>query len=481
MDNNNYIFMITFKEAIEHISKFNPVMGKLLHSDETLIKYVENNITSHDFDDIHLKRQVPYKELIKNKIDKLFPKEDIKINFDNGLIIDTTDHHNILNFPAIIGAHIISRFNTILDRNTKGDYFVLDSGNVTFSEVLNKRGINIGGKHINLYPKKDKNKLIARYPFYNFDFIQFAHNSGHKFNKREIGFLRKIQKIVNQIDFSSCERLSDQIVKINYYLWQEFFAKDIQDKVRKCITLEHDEILIKFLKTFLLDDTDNFIYKALFDENFRNIILKEFRGIYGAWNYNGGSSGTHFFWAFNKEDGKRYQMELVENKLICIGKKVRDVSLIPEDVIRALNEGILVPSIFIKFGLVGTWMGAKMMGGPGQTEYSVKLHDAWLKILKKYDKKEYVLANKVKVDTMNAGDLAFSRDENGDIFREWGFDIAMNHRFTEDYLSKLQNVKLKFLLYPVVPISYYRLALSDERQEIQYDNHDLFRGFDWVE
>lgn len=472
--------MITLEQAIEKISQANPFMGNLLHSDEPLFDYVKNHISHHEFNSTHLERQKPYIELIKEKINKLFPNEDVKVNFTEGMILDTTDHHNILNFPTIIGAHMISRFDTILDREKYGDFFVLDTGNVTFSEVLNKRGINIGGKHINLYPKDDKNKLIGRYPLYEYDLLKLAKNSGHKFTENEIAFLKKMQGIIDKIDFSTCERLSDQIVKINYYLWQEFFADDIRDKVRKCITLEHDEILIKYLSSFLLENKTSTIYKALFDKEFRNTIRKEFDGIYGAWNYSGDDSGTDFFWCFSVDDGKRYKMKLDGEVLKNPEGKIRDVRLTPEDVSAGLKEGILIPSIFIKFGLVATYMGCKLMGGPGQTEYAGALHDAWLRVLEKHDKEELELAKQVVSTTFNTGDLAFSKNDKGEIMKEWGFDIAMNHRFNLDYIEKLKNVKFKYLLYPFIPLSYYRLAKANERQEIDYKEADLYKGFDWA-
>jgi len=165
--------MITLQQAIDQINKVNPFFGKFLNCNTPLKQYCKENLTSHKFDPAHLKRQEPYVKLIREKIDKLFPEENININFDEGMICDTSAHHNIINFPAIIGTHMLSRFDTILERKKCGDYYVLDTSNVTLSEVLHKRGVEFAGKHLNLFPKKDKNVLVSKYPLYKFDLMDW--------------------------------------------------------------------------------------------------------------------------------------------------------------------------------------------------------------------------------------------------------------------------------------------------------------------
>ena len=469
--------MISLKEAIAQINQANPIMGSLLKCEKPLLQYCRENIAFHNFHPAHIERQKEYKKFIAKKVESLFTKkEDTRLNLDEDMLLDTTDHHNILNFPTIVGAHLISRLDTILERKKFGDYFVLDTGNVTFSEVLNKRGIMLNGKHINLYPKKDKNKLIGRYPIYEYELLRSAKNSGLKFSKEELAFLEKMQKMIDDIDFSTCKNLSDQITKINYYLWQEFFDPRIAAQARRCITLEHNGILIKYLEKFISEKKDSFVYKMLFEEKFREIILKEFDGIYGAWNYGGKNSGTHFFWAFNSKDGKRYRLKIEKNSLISPENKIEPTELTPEEIIKNLRNEVLIPSILLKFAIVGTYLGTKMMGGPGQTEYASKLQNKWLEILKNYDKKEYELAKTVDASSMNAGDLAFRKNKKGELIKEWGFDIAMHHRFSKKYLDTIKNIKFKHFVYPFMPISYYRLTPAEKRQPLGFKESDLLEG-----
>jgi len=475
--------MVTLEQAIDYINKANPFMGELLNLEDPLVRYAHDRITTHVFHPQHLERQKFYKKLIEEKINNLFlPSEGVKLNFESGMIVDTSDHHGILNFPSTACGHLIDVFDTVLDREHYGDFYVLDCGNVPLYNGIAKRGIDFDDshKHLNLFPKKDKHKLISRYPLYKFDFMEWVQKSDEKFNDEQIEFLKRFQKIVDGIDFSTCKRYSDQIVKINYYLWQEFFDVEIRDKARRCLTLEHDEILIKYLSKFLLESKDNFVWKTLFDPVWRETVTKEFDGIYGAWNYSGPNTGTHFFWGFHGDDGVEYRLVLDGNKLVNPDGKVEPIDLTPEAISKALTEGIIIPSIFTKFSLVAFYLGAKTMGGPGQTEYTGKLHKAWLNVLTKLDKDELELVKHASVMNFCCCDLAFHKDGDGNIIREWGPDIAMYHRFTKEYLERLGQTPFKYAVYPLIPISYFRFTPATERQKVEYKSNDLYQGFNWV-
>lgn len=472
--------MLTIDEAIAYIQKANPYMGNFLSYDGSLVDYVKKEIMQQTFNPIHLKRQSRYQQLIKDKITQLFPTEDLRVNTSGGMIVDTTAHHNILNFPTIIGAHMISRFDTILDRESCGDYYVLDCGNIPFSEVLHKRGVEFQGKHLNLYPRSARNKLVSRYPLYEFNLREWIQKSAHQFSKKELAFIDSLQEIIDSIDFSSCTRLSDQIVKINHRLWLELFDENIRDDVRRCITLEHDEILITRLQSFFLEDDQNIIYRALFDVEVRQKVLELFDGIYGAWNYSGAGTGTHFFWGFCPEDGKTYQLRLKGNVLHNTEGKIAPIPLEASAVVQALKEGILIPSIFTKFGFVASYMGAVLMGGPGQTEYAGKLHDAWIRLMEMYDQEEARRAKQVTGLHFNCGDLAFTKDDNGAIIKQWGWDMAMTQRFDRVYIERLGNMPFRSFVLPFVPISLYRLMPAEERKELAFSEQELVQAFQWV-
>ncbi|MFA6099996.1 MAG: hypothetical protein WC750_03920 [Patescibacteria group bacterium] len=471
--------MISLEQATEQIKKANPVFGGFLDSEDTLNDYVKTQLTNYVAHPIHKARQKTYVEAIQREVARLFPKGEVNVNFNEELILDTTDHHNVLNFPATIGAHILSRFDTLLDRQGHGDFFVLDTGNVPFTEILHKRGIELGGKHINLYPKKDRNKLTSHYPMHKFEFVKSALNSEEKFTEDEMAFLKKMDELVNGIDISNCRDFSDQIVKINLALWLEMFGSDVREDVRRCVTLEHNHILRHYLPKFLLEQRDNFVWRALFDPDFRQLIMKEFTGIYGAWDYSGPKTGTHFFWGITP-GGEQTPLFLDGDVLKDPSGQVEDTPLTPEGIAAALEKNIIAPSIFTKFGLVAFYLGAKVMGGPGQTEYVPKLKETWLKILRQTDPEEAKLVSLVPGDAMNTFDLAFNKTPDGKIFKQWGFDMVKNHTLSRTYLEQLKNLPLRAALKSFIPLAYYRLTAANDRQEVDCQEQDLYSGFGWV-
>lgn len=471
--------MITLSQAIEQIKKANPVFGAFLDSKQKVLEYSQQKITSYKPSPIHKERQKGYLQEIKNEVARLFPTGEVKVNFDEELILDTSDHHNILNFPATIGSHLMTRFDTLFAREKYGDFFVLDTSNVPFTEVLHKRGVEFSGRHINLFPKTDRSKLTSHYPLFKFDLVKSAMNSGHQFSSKEYIFLKNLNEKINNIDLSNCRDFSDQIVKVNLVMWQEFFSENDQTKVRKCLTLDHNRFLIRFIKKFLLEQKENFIWQALFNESFRVLVMKEFSGIYGAWDYEKKGTGTHFFWGITPKK-QMTALFLKDNFLHDRSNCLPSIPMTPEGIVEALEKNQIVPSIFTKFGLVAFYLGTQVMGGPGQSEYVPKLKEAWLRVLQQADTQEVELVRRVPADIINTMDTAFYKNSADEIIKGWGFDMAFRKILTEDYLKKVGDMPMCEVLRPFIPLSYYRLTPAAERQKIDFKEADLYSGFSWV-
>ncbi|MFH1253566.1 MAG: hypothetical protein V1664_04540 [Candidatus Uhrbacteria bacterium] len=471
--------MITLSQAIEQIKKANPIFGALLDSSQTVNDFCQEKILTFQATAIHKERQKGYLQEIKNEIIRLFPNGEVRVNLDEELILDTTEHHNLLNFPAIIGAHLITRWSTIFAREKFGDFFVLDTSNVPFTEVLHKRGVEFAGQHINLYPKKDRNKLVSHYPLFKFDLVKSAKNSGSHFTVEEMNFLEKLNTKINAVDLSSCQDFSDQVVKVNLAIWEEFFPPEVLPQVRKCVTLDHNCPLIRFMQKFFLEQKNNFVWRALFNQDFRQQVLQEFSGVYGAWDYGKPGGGTHFFWGITP-DGRMTSLFFENNFLRDRSKILADIPMNPESITKALQQGIIVPSIFTKFSLVAFYLGAQTMGGPGQSEYLPKIKKTWLKILASVDPAEANLVNLIPAEVVNTFDMAFYWGADGNLKKAWGFDVAFKKLFSEEYLKKVGTLPLRDALRPFVPLSYYRLTPAAERQKIDFREADLYAGFGWV-
>jgi hypothetical protein len=294
-----------------------------------------------------------------------------------------------------------------------------------------------------------------------------------------MAFLKDLNEKINAIDLSSCRDFSDQIVKINLLIWNEFFPPEILPRVRKCITLDHNRPLIRFMQKFFLEQKNNFVWRALFDKDFRCLVLQKFSGVYGAWDYGKPSMGTHFFWGITT-DGQMTPLFFENGFLKDRNKILSDILLAPESIVEALREGKIVPSIFTKFSLVAFYLGAQVMGGPGQSEYMPKIKKVWLEILKSVDSSEAELIKNIPADVINTADISFHRNSDGRLIKDWGFDIAFRKLFSEEYLQKIGSLSLCDVLRPFVPLSYYRLTPAEERQKIDFKEEDLYTGFSWI-
>jgi len=467
----------SIREAIQEIKKVEPENAALFENETTLIE-TYRKLVSHTFHLTHLERQKPYKDLISKKVSSLFGKEDIRINFGEGLIVNTSDHHGIFNFPPFVSAHLLRGLGTILEREKYGDYFSLNAGNIPLNDISHRRGLHFSQKHINLFPKQDKNKLVSRYPVYKFNMRERAAKSNEKFSESELLQLDKFQELINSVDFSNCSKLSDQISKINYHLWQHFFVANLRDKVRKCITLEHDEILSEFLCGFLKDKNTP-LWRALFDPEVRDLVVERFHGIYGAWNYAGQGTGTFFFWGFNQQEGREFRYELQDGRLTNPQGKVEDVELNPDMVIAQLRNGLLIPSIFTKFAVFTFYLGAKALGGPGQVAYLSRMKKTWKEVLLEIDPDEVALLD--TVDTTNSVmlELFFRRNSNK-LCRDWGLDLAYLDNITLEYLENVKNVKARHGIMPLLREYYWKVTVPANRKTLDFNDQELYQGFSWV-
>lgn len=469
--------------SLEKVKKLcvdlNPALDRYFNSEQKFIDY-SREIKAHKFDPIHLARQKEYWQEIKKRVDELFtPEEKVIIKEPNGLLLNTSDHHGIINYPTVVGGFVTMSIDTLYQREKYGDFFVLDCGNVPLNDILHKRGFDLNDKHINLFPKKDRHAIAMRYPLYKFDFMHWAKKSenGQKLNDQEWKFIKKIQDIVDNIDFSTCKKYADQITKINYYLWPLMFDSKSRNEIRRLVPLEHDEILKRYLIKFLREKEDNFVKKILFNPELRQKLIDKFKGIYGAWDYGQEGSGSKFFWGFTKQ-AQHIKLDLINNTLVDKDKIIK-IDFEPEALANALEKEIITPSIFTKFTIVAFYLGACAWGGPGQSEYVPKLKKAWVEFMADIDPEEQKRIESVSVENNICCDVHFSR-QNGKLKKLFAFDVMYQGGFDKNYYNKVGDTALKHIFLPSMPICYYRLAPAGETQDFGFDDEELYQGFNWL-
>ncbi len=444
-------------EVANEVIKYMPSLEPFYANKETFSEY-SKRINSYKPNETHLKRQSRFKQKLKEKIERLFNKNelaDMKINIDEkwGIIGGIVDHHGIINHPWMLAVHLVSNFHKLLHRDTNGDILTFATGNVPLNDPFHRRGFILNGKKINLFSKNDKDKIVFSLPKYDFDFLnrlKFESHQWHTFTPEEQATLEKIQTVIKNIDFSTCKYLGDQLTKINYHIWPYLFEEKLRDNVSRLVAIEYDDIVIDYLIYVLNNEQESFIYKMLFNDSFRNKILEGFKGTVGAWSEEG-TSGTHFFWGFD-EKNKHVRLELKDNYLVGNNGNYR-IEFTPEAISEKLLEKKLLPCMLLKFSLIMLYMGMKPLAGYS-IEYLTRMKQGMIEILEKDFPEEAELAKQVPIDNMNIISVCQGRDKNGNLKELYAFDIFYQGGFKEEYLRKLDSFQFKEYMIPPMLFAY---------------------------
>ncbi|MFA6227206.1 MAG: hypothetical protein WC631_01870 [Candidatus Paceibacterota bacterium] len=407
---------------------------------------------------IYLERQKRFKQKLKEKIEHLFNEQersDMKINIDDewGVVGGIVDHHGIIDHPWLLAVHLVSNFYKLLHRDTGGDILTFATGNIPLNEPFRRRGFTLNGKKINLFPKGDKNKVVFGLPKYDFDFInrlKFESHQWHEFTPEEQALLEKIQNVIKDIDFSTCQYLSDQLTKINYHIWPFLFEEKLRANASRLVSIEYDDIVIDYLVYVLNNEKDSFIYKMMFDDRFREKVLNRFESSVGAWNEEG-TSGTHFFWGLNYKN-EHVRLELKDGYLIGDDKtfKVRFTSEAVSDI---LLKKKMLPCMLLKFSLIMFYMGMKPLAGYS-LEYLTRMKQKMIEVLEEDFPEDAKLVKQIPLDNMNLISICQGRDDQGKLKELHAFDIFYQGGFKKEYFERLDSHKFKEFMIPPLLFAY---------------------------
>jgi hypothetical protein len=378
------------------------------------------------------------------------------------------DHCGILDNPILLGAALVSNYCKLFDKSLYGDILTFATGNIPVNEPFRRRGFMFRGRRVNLYAKKDKNKIVYAMPKQDFNLVDRAIKAHefHLFSKDEQTFLIKTTELIKKIDFSTCESLGDQLTKINYYLWPFLFEEKLRPKLSNLISIEYDDIVSEYLIYVIKNDKKSFIYKMLFDEKFREKTLKEFGGIVGAWN-DEEDSGTHFFWGV---DSNLERISLRVDKDNLISKDGNYINLNEDDVVLLLRQKKLIIGMLLKFSLVIFYMGLKPLAGLGSVEYLNRMKIKISNFLSQDFSDEVENFKNIDINAMVSIPLLLEKDgENVKSIN--AFDVFYKGGMSQDYFNRLSKLPLKSLVVPI--LSFYTYAAAkygkEEDKNVKFD------------
>jgi len=456
---------------ISQMTKYCEQYKDFFNLDIKLREY-SDSLYNFQVNDVHKKRQELIKKIINNKIKNIFGsnfKKELKINLDTNLAFNIADHHQVLNHPFLLSSNIISSINKI-NKNEKQDaIIVISSGDVPPNNYFSKNGFTFYGKKVPLFSNCERELSSYYIPKRDFNFIEKLKVSDKwkEFNKEEKDFLIKEYDIIKSYNFSRCQNYLDQITVIIKNSWPRLFEEKLRPTLPDLIYITQEEIISECLIEILKED--NIISRCLFDENFRNKILENFRGIVVTWNEKE-EKGTHFFWQKNPMESKSLRMYIKEGKLTPIDKRFKDLS-IPferEIIIELLKKKKIYPSLFIIFGVLNFYLGIKPLVGYGSVIYLNLMKNSWIKTLREFNINNEI-ENIKNIDTNGfvAGlPLIFQKYKNN-MKVLYAYDIIYKGGITEDYLNKIFNMKFKDFLSVGVADMYDYVSVKYIPKEIK--------------
>jgi hypothetical protein len=434
------------KEIIlSQIKKYAPQLRQLLELDIKLKDY-PNNLFDFKADEEHLKRQKLLKNVIENKIEKLFGKDykkDLKINLDGKMIFNIADHHQVLNHPLLISANFISNANKLIQKEKAEATIVISSGDVPPNNYFSKNGFTFHDKRIPLFSNSEREYCSYYIPKRDFNFVQKlkVSNKWKDFDENEQIFLIKESEKIKSYDFSRCQNYLDQITIIVKNSWPYIFDSKLRENLFELIYLTQEEIVTNTLIELLKED--NIISRCLFDDDFRKKVLDNFRGIVVAWKEDE-EKGTHFFWRKYPSRPQSLRLYAEGNKLVPKDSRFKNLSvpLERDAIIELLKNKEIYPSLFMIFGVLNFYAGVKPLVGYGSVTYLHLMKQAWIKTLENTDfKNEIELLKKVQTDGLVAGLPIFFKRIDNKLKTLYAYDIFYEGGISEEYIKTILNMK----------------------------------------
>lgn len=468
--------------VLSKIKQYMPLLMGFLNNDTDLASY-SKKLYEHKPVQQHLDRQKACVEIINAKLSKLFPgKETREMNLplENGIAASVVDHHNILNHPILVSGIIISNLYRFLE-GTKEGILVLSCGGIPFSNNFHKRGFTFRGKVLPFVTAKDRDKTIHFFPKRRLEFFEAAQKNKllEGFTGKELDFLWQYEKTINSIDLSMAGDFADQMTLINNRLFPLMFSEKLRAKIPQMIYFESEYLAAEIVKR-LIKEKNNFVYRTLFDPAYREAALKEFDGIWGAWDSKKGL-GTHFFWLM-QENGEEVALKCNGNKLVPKKDGLQSISLEPGEVTRLLDEKRIYPHLMLNYGALIFYCGIKPLTGIGSLNYLTDMKKAWFTVLEKREPNEAGLVSKIDPSGLIAAPIVtYGRDRKGKIAEKYFADLVFEGGLSADYLKKLGEMKIRDLLRSSL-ISIYDIKVpTGEKRPLSISTSDLVsEGFDWI-
>ncbi|MBI5414193.1 hypothetical protein HZA38_01625 [Candidatus Peregrinibacteria bacterium] len=434
--------------------------------------------------DVLEKRRAVCRKVIKEGLKKRLP-EDVVENVDKQLeikpLVSTSDHHAICDHPSWINADIITALPYRNDPGLHLPYsLVLSFASVSQNNSFGyPRGIMFHGGEsgegelirIPLLPDRIKMRTVYGSDPYTKKDLEKAKSL--LLEKRKDGLISQkraeevalfINAELDTEDILSSPGFTTQITKINFHLWPKLFGNG-PEKPHDLIYLDAETVVRDLLRSVIFSSPDSLLFRAIFDEKVRALILQYFDAIPGAFSTER-DSGTYMFWGRN-EKGYRLRMLPKRNTLVAEDDSF-SIPLDVPSVTAALTAKTIFPSAMLVYMTLSLYFGLKCLGGYCQVNNLARMRDVLQNILIDLGEEEEAQnLNKIQAKEFCGMGivLAYLENSRGELTPATGIDLYLkkDKLSFKDYKNIASELTVREMMDPIFPEMYKDFVPVSER------------------
>lgn len=254
----------------------------------------------------------------------------------------------------------------------RGHIFHSFSGSEVKSHLLTLFGHTADARPVIHHPPYDhnavteiKNRILA---------IQREGDLTKEEADKLISFFEEVHEAPHPL---SADNYHDQLTIVNYWIFKKMFS-EYRKPVPNLVFLSQEKITLELIKAIHLNG-DTLLHKLLFDESMRQLVVKHFNGLNGAFSLEQ-KYGTFFFWALPKDSKYRMQLWPRDGRLVSNDGSY-SLELQPEKVREAIIANELIPNTLLTFITLSFYYGQYLGGGPAQTLNLTRMKEAFMNLL----------------------------------------------------------------------------------------------------
>lgn len=305
--------------------------------------------------------------------------------------VSTIQHSAPLSHPYVLSSTLQNALPSFGNTHPNlRNAIVFSCANVSFNNykfprghIFHSFGNNVKSHLLTLFGHTADSRPVMHHPSYHHDAITDIKNKiiimkrdadlTAEQSEKLISFFEEVYETPHAL---SANDYHDQLTITNYWIFKKMF-ENYQKAVPSLVFLSQEKITLRLLEQCHLTE-DTLIHKLLFDTSARNLVLKHFDGLNGAFSIEK-KYGTFFFWALPKESKYRMQLWLQDGYLVSNDGSYK-IELHPEKIRQALAKNELIPNTLLTFITLSFYYGQYLGGGPAQTLNLDRMKNAYISL-----------------------------------------------------------------------------------------------------